>query len=99
MGRADKTTSRGNVQSVSGAASPRSCERKIMNKAKAWVSRAYEIIVYWSDEDECYIVRIPDLPGATREEAARNAEQAIELYLDCLREDGRPIPEPKGRLA
>jgi predicted RNase H-like HicB family nuclease len=75
-----------------------------MSKAKTPRPRDYEIIVDWSDEDACYVVRIPDLPGCmchgeTREEAVRNAEQAIEFYLDCLRQDAKPIPEPKTRLA
>jgi len=67
-------------------------------------SRIYEIIIDWSEEDQCYVVKIPDLPGCmchgqTREEAARNAGEAIEFYLECLEEDSRPIPEPKSNLA
>ena len=66
-------------------------------------SRDYEIIIDWSDEDQCYVVKIPDLPGCmchgeTREEAARNAGEAIEFYLGCLGQENRPIPKPRSNL-
>lgn len=58
----------------------------------------YEIILYWSDEDEAFIAEVPDLPGcmadgATRHEALANAEAAIDLWIETARELGRPIPE------
>lgn len=64
----------------------------------------FEIVIDWSHEDRCYVVKVPDLPGCTchgdsREEAARHAEEAIEFYLACLEEDGKPIPAPRSRLA
>jgi predicted RNase H-like HicB family nuclease len=42
----------------------------------------YEIILYWSEEDQAFIAEIPELPGcaadgATREEASANAERVI----------------------
>jgi len=63
----------------------------------------YEIILYWSDEDESFIAEVPELPGcaadgATRQEAIANAEVVIGEWLDIARELGRPIPEAKGRL-
>jgi len=36
--------------------------------------------------------------GATYQEAVANAEQVIQEWIDIAKEDGRPIPEPKGRL-
>ena len=62
----------------------------------------YEIIIYWSDEDELFIAEVPELPGCmahgdTPEAALANAKEAIELWLDTAREFGDPIPEPKGR--
>lgn len=41
----------------------------------------------------------PDLPGCvstgeTREEVERNMQEAIELHLEGLREEGYPVPEP-----
>jgi predicted RNase H-like HicB family nuclease len=63
----------------------------------------YEMIVYWSDEDEAYIVEVPELPGcmadgATYQEAIANAEVIIREWIETARELGRAIPEPKGRL-
>ena len=63
----------------------------------------YEVIIYWSDEDEAFIVEVPELPGcmadgATYQEALTNAELIIQEWVETARELGRPIPKPKGRL-
>jgi predicted RNase H-like HicB family nuclease len=63
----------------------------------------YEIILYWSDEDQAFVAEVPELAGCaadgpTREEALANAETVIAEWLEIARELGRPIPEPKGRL-
>lgn len=63
----------------------------------------YEIILYWSDEDEAFIAEVPELPGcmadgATYQEALANIEVIIVEWLETARALGRPIPEPKGRL-
>ena len=63
----------------------------------------YEIIIYWSTEDQSFIAEIPELPGcmsdgATYQETLKNAETAIGEWIETARELGRPIPEPKGRL-
>ena len=63
----------------------------------------YEIILYWSDEDQAFIAEVPELPGcaadgATRQEALSNAETVIGQWLETAQELGRPIPQPKGRL-
>jgi len=63
----------------------------------------YELIIYWSEEDEAFVVEVPELPGcmadgATYQEALANAETAIQEWIETARELGRPIPEPKGRL-
>jgi predicted RNase H-like HicB family nuclease len=63
----------------------------------------YELIIYWSSEDEAFVVEVPELPGckaegATYQEAVANAEVVIQEWIDTARELGRPIPEPKGRL-
>ena len=62
----------------------------------------YEIIIYWSDEDQAYIAEAPELPGCaahgpTQEAALSSAQEAIALWLDTAREHGDPIPRPKGR--
>lgn len=63
----------------------------------------YEVIIYWSDEDEAFIAEVPELPGcmadgATHQEALSNVEVTIKEWIETARELGRPIPEPKGRL-
>ena len=64
----------------------------------------YEIIVYWSDDDEAFIAEVPELPGcaadgATYQDAIRNAEIIIDEWIETAKELGRPIPQPRGRLA
>ncbi len=63
----------------------------------------YEIILYWSDEDEAFIAEVPELAGCaadgpTRQEELANAQIVIPEWLETARELGRSIPEPKGRL-
>lgn len=63
----------------------------------------YEMIIYWSEPDQTFIVEVPELPGcmadgATYQEAVTNAEIIIEEWLRTAEELGRPIPKPKGRL-
>lgn len=61
----------------------------------------YEIIIYWSNEDNAFIAEVPELPGCmahgeTPEKALKNAKEAIQLWLDTAKEFGDPIPTPKG---
>jgi len=63
----------------------------------------YEIILYWSEEDQAFIADVPELAGcfadgSTRQEALANAETVIAEWIETAKELGRPIPEPKGRL-
>ena len=63
----------------------------------------YEIILYWSEEDQGFIAEAPELAGcaadgSTRQEALANVEIVIVAWLETAKELGRPIPEPKGRL-
>jgi predicted RNase H-like HicB family nuclease len=63
----------------------------------------YEIILYWSHEDQVFIAEVPELAGCaadgvTRQEALANAETVIAEWLETARELGRPIPERKGGL-
>jgi predicted RNase H-like HicB family nuclease len=61
----------------------------------------YEIIIHWSNEDQVFVVEVPELPGCmahggTSEAALASAHEAIQLWIDTAREFGDPIPEPKG---
>ena len=63
----------------------------------------YEIILYWSQEDDGYIAEVPELAGCVADgktpvEAVKNAEVVIQEWLETAVRLGRPIPEPKGRL-
>jgi len=63
----------------------------------------YEIIIYWSKEDQAYIAEVPELPGCmadgeTYQEAIKNVEIIIQEWIETAKELGREIPEPKGRL-
>jgi predicted RNase H-like HicB family nuclease len=63
----------------------------------------YEVIIYWSTEDEAFIAEVPELPGcaadgATHQEALINVQGIIEEWIETARELGRSIPEPRGRL-
>ena len=62
----------------------------------------YEIIIYWSDEDQSFVAEVPELSGcmahgSSQESALNSCQEAIGLWLDTAKEFGRPIPEPKGR--
>jgi predicted RNase H-like HicB family nuclease len=63
----------------------------------------YEIILYWSKQDEVFLAQVPELPGcaadgASYQEAVANVEVVIREWIETARELGRPIPEPRGRL-
>lgn len=63
----------------------------------------YEVIIYWSEEDQAFIAEVPELPGCmadghTYQEALANAEVGIREWVETANEIGRPIPTPKGRL-
>ncbi len=64
----------------------------------------YELIIYWSREDQAFLVEVPKLPGcmadgASYEEAVANAKVVIGEWIETAQAQGRPIPEPKGKLS
>lgn len=68
------------------------------------MNNRYEIVVYWSAADGCFLAEVPELPhlitdGVTRQEAVQNAEETIDAYLETARREAWSVPEPKGRLA
>jgi predicted RNase H-like HicB family nuclease len=63
----------------------------------------YSMVIQWSDEDRLFLVTIPEfvnrvvMPcthGKTREEAIRNAEEVIAMYLEAWQIESESIPEP-----
>ena len=63
----------------------------------------YELIIFWSEDDQAFIAEIPELAGcaadgSTYQETVANAEVVIQEWIETAKELGRPLPEPKGRL-
>jgi predicted RNase H-like HicB family nuclease len=63
----------------------------------------YEIIVFWSPEDNCYVAEVPELPGCMADGknyqgALKNVEVVIAEWIETAERLGREIPQPKGRL-
>ena len=63
----------------------------------------YELIIYWSEEDQAFIVEVPELSGCmadaeSYQEAVQNAEIVIQEWIETAQQLGRTIPKPKGRL-
>jgi predicted RNase H-like HicB family nuclease len=57
----------------------------------------YTVILHWDDEYSGSWMEVPILPGRvsqgkTKDDALANIKEAMQLHLDCLREDGEPIP-------
>jgi len=68
------------------------------------MSPKYEVIIYWSHEDEAFVAEVPELPGcmadgASYAEALAAAEVVIREWIETAKSLGRPIPEARGRLA
>ncbi len=63
----------------------------------------YQIIMYWSEDDNCYITEVPELSGCmsdgkTPEEAINNTQTIIKEWIECALERGEEIPQPTGKL-
>lgn len=61
------------------------------------------MIIWWSTEDDTYVVDVPELPrcmvhGVTRQAAIKNAEDAIKFWIKTAKDDGKKIPQSRGRL-
>ncbi len=60
----------------------------------------YEVVMYWSGEDDTFIVEVPELPGcmahgSTQEDALKSINEAVQLWLDTAHEHGDSVPKPK----
>ena len=63
----------------------------------------YEVIIYWSEEDQAFIAEVPELPGCagdgeTYQAALQNVEVIMQEWIETAQELGRIVPQPKGRL-
>jgi predicted RNase H-like HicB family nuclease len=63
----------------------------------------YEVIIYWSAEDEAFVAEVPELPGCaadglTYETALANVRVVIDEWIETALQLGRTVPEPRGRL-
>lgn len=62
----------------------------------------YEVVVFWSAEDRVFVAEVPELPGCNAHgksptSALKNAQHAIQLWIDVASDHGDPVPDPKGR--
>lgn len=60
----------------------------------------YEIDIFYSAEDGGYIANVPELrycsaSGESYEQALAEVREVMALHLDTLREEGKPVPEPR----
>ena len=63
----------------------------------------YEVIIYWSEDDQAFLTEAPELPGCmadglTKVDALAAVERVAQQWIETAQECSRPIPEPKGRL-
>lgn len=63
----------------------------------------YEVIIYWSEDDQAFIAEVPELPGcvadgSTKAEALQAVEVIADQWVETAKELGREVPKPRGRL-
>lgn len=61
----------------------------------------YEIIIYWSDDDQVFVADVPELPGCmahgdTHESALAEVKQAMALWIVAAQAEGRTVPQARG---
>jgi predicted RNase H-like HicB family nuclease len=66
------------------------------------MSYHYSMVIQWSEEDQLFLVHLPEFPwqqfhihGKTYEEAARNGQEVIETFVEMLTEENKALPEPR----
>ena len=57
----------------------------------------YRMLIEWSDEDQVFVVTLPEFPfnrthGASYEEAAKNGQEVLDLLIELCESEGRPLP-------
>ena len=63
----------------------------------------YEVVLYWSQEDDRFIAVMPELPGCmadgeSPEDALAKVQIVAKEWIEVAKDIGRPVPEPRGRL-
>jgi len=63
----------------------------------------YEVIIYWSKDDNSFIAEVPELPGCMADgnsyaDAIENVQTIMSEWIETAKSLGRPIPDPKGKL-
>ena len=66
------------------------------------MNQKYEIILYWSEDDQAFVAEVPELPGCmahgdSQESALASVNEAVALWISTAEELGRVVPTPKGR--
>lgn len=66
------------------------------------MNQKYEIILYWSEDDQAFVAEVPELPGCmahgdSQESALASVNEAITLWITTAEDLGRTVPTPKGR--
>lgn len=75
--------------------------KKIRELKNLLMNNHYTIIIQWSEEDNCFVVSLPEwgefchTHGDTYEEALKNAQEVLEMLISSYLEAGQPIPEPQ----
>ncbi len=76
-------------------------KKKCGNESRKWKTKTcpYSVLIQWSDEDGIYVVTLPEFGGchthgSTYEEAAKNADEVLELLIETYQAEGRRLPEP-----
>jgi predicted RNase H-like HicB family nuclease len=59
----------------------------------------YPVFILWSEDEECFLANVVDLPGCiadgkTREAALANAEAMAKDWVETAKSLGRKIPRP-----
>lgn len=67
------------------------------------MSDKFEVIIYWSTDDDAFIAEVPELAGCmadgkTQVEALNNVHIVMEQWIQTAKSLGRQIPKPKGKL-
>ena len=60
----------------------------------------YDVEIFYSEEDKCYIATVPELEGCSafgnsRDEALKEVQKAMKLWIDSADEHGDNIPIPR----